>query len=188
MLKVTIPARPGIEMFDEETQTFISLPERKEQTLELEHSLISLSKWESKWCVAFISKNRELTQEQSIDYIRCMSLDDSIPIEVFNEIPEETFVEIMDYINAPMTASVIPKMNNQKSSREVVTSELIYYWMTALNIPFEPCQNWHLNKLMTFIEVCSVKSAPPKKMGKRSLTRQYADMNAARRKQLGTKG
>lgn len=188
MLKVTIPARPGIEMFDEQTQSFISLPERKEQNLELEHSLESLSKWESKWCMAFISKNRELTHEQSIDYIRCMSLDDTIPVEVYSEIPDEIFAKIMDYINAPMTASVIPKINNRRPSSEVVTSELIYYWMVALNIPFEPCQKWHLNKLMTFIEVCSVKNAPPKRVGKRTLARQYADMNAARKKQLGTRG
>lgn len=188
MFKVTIPARPGIEMFDEATDSFITLPERKEQILELEHSLVAISKWESKWNIAFVSKNRELTQEQSLDYIRCMTLNEDVPVDVYEEISKETFDEIMNYVNAPMTASVIPKMSNKQTNREVVTAELIYYWMTALNIPFDPCQNWHLNRLITFIEVCSVKSAPPKKMGKRTLARQYADTNAARRKQLGTRG
>lgn len=187
MLKVTIPAREAIELWDEDVQEFIEIPAMEGQELELEHSLVSLARWESKWKVAFLSKNNRITEEQSIDYIRCMTLTPNVPDDVYYNIPEDVFNEIMEYINESKTATVLPKRPNSGSNRETVTSELIYYWMIALNIPPE-YQYWHLSRLMTLIEIASIKNTPPKKIGKRGLARQYAEMNAARRKQFNTRG
>lgn len=181
MLRITIPA---IEMWDERNKEFVYTIER---TLELEHSLASLSKWESKWCKPFLSKNTK-TDEETFDYIRCMTITEDVPEDVYAHIPPEVLKRIIDYINAPMTATWF---NDDKSKRrgssETVTSELVYYWMTALNIPPE-YEHWHLNKLFTFIKVCSIKNAPPKKTSQRDTINQYAAMNAARRKALNSKG
>lgn len=188
MLTVTIPARPAIELWDEEEQVFIEIPPLMEDhVLDLEHSLVSIAKWESKWKKAFLSKNNVITEEQSIDYIKAMTLTPNVPDEAYISIPEQVFEEITSYINESKTATVLPKMPNNNNSRETVTSELIYYWMIALNIPPEYDQ-WHFSRLMTLIELASIKNAPPKKMGKKGLARQYAEINAARRKQFNTRG
>jgi hypothetical protein len=193
MLEVTIPARPAtdpIEFYDEATQEFVTvpgLPAVKEQVLRLEHSLVSLSKWESKWCKPFFSKTN-LTDEESIDYIRCMTLTQNVPSEVYNAIPNNIMEEIAQYINAPMTATWFSDNKKKgRSSSEVVTSELIYYWMIALNIPPD-YQKWHLNRLMTLIQVCNIKNTPPKKMSRREITSRNAALNAARRKQFNSNG
>lgn len=186
MLRIIIPAKPGREFWDEEREEFITSPGFKEQTLQLEHSLVSLSKWESKWNKAFLSKN-EKTTEETLDYIKCMTLTQNVSPEVYNNLTEENIKQINDYIGAPMTATYISENNSAKGSREVVTSELIYYWMIALNVPFE-CQKWHLNRLLTLIKVCNVKNSPPKKMGKRALMSRNASLNAARKQQLNTRG
>lgn len=178
MLKITIPAR---EMFNEETQEFFTI---KEHTLQLEHSLVSLSKWEAKWNVPFLSKN-EKTVEQTIDYIRCMTITQNIDDDVYYGLSTKNVEDINNYIQAPMTATTFRK--ETKKSSEVVTSELIYYWMVALNIPME-CQRWHLNRLLTLIRICNIKNTPPKKMSKRELMSRNAALNAARRKQLNTNG
>lgn len=180
MLQIVIP---GQEFWDEQKQEFINT---KEQVLQLEHSLISLSKWESKWCKVFLSK-QEKTQEETIDYIKCMTITPNVDPEVYNHLTRENIKEIEDYIAAPMTATYFSSDNAGKSSREQVTSELIYYWMIALNIPFE-CQKWHLNRLLTLIKVCNIKNQPPKKMSKREIMSRNAALNAARRQQLNTKG
>ena len=180
MLQIVIP---GQEFWDEQKQEFINT---KEQVLQLEHSLISLSKWEAKWCKVFLSK-QEKTQEETIDYIKCMTITPNIDPEVYNHLTRENIKEIEDYIAAPMTATYFSSDNAGKSSREQVTSELIYYWMIALNIPFE-CQKWHLNRLLTLIKVCNIKNQPPKKMSKREIMSRNAALNAARRQQLNTKG
>ena len=192
MLRVTIPAQPAIpdmEFFDEKKQEFITVPGKpatKEQNLQLEHSLVSLSKWESKWCKPFLSK-KPLTTEETIDYIRCMTLTQNVPPEVYERMPEDIIKQISDYINAPMTATWFNKDTEKKGSNETVTSELIYYWMIALQIPWD-CQKWHLNRLITLVKICNIKNAPPKKMSKRSIMSQNAALNAARRKQLNSKG
>lgn len=180
MLTITIPAAD--DLWDESKQEFVS---GKQQTLQLEHSLVSLSKWESKYHKAFLSKN-EKTTEEVIDYIRFMTITPNVDPNVYYRLTSENVTQINEYIEDPMTATVINDQNS-RVSREIVTAELIYYWMIALNIPFE-CQKWHLNRLLSLIKVCEIKSAPPKKMNKRELMNRNAALNAARRRQLNTKG
>ena len=180
MLYITIPAT---ELHDESTNEFISV---KEQTLTLEHSLVSLSKWESKWCKPFLS-NKEMTTEETIDYIKCMTLTTNVQPEAYKCLTQANINKINNYISAPMTATYFSDEKGGKNNREIVTSELIYYWMIALNIPFE-CKKWHLNRLLTLIRVCNIKNAPPKKMSKREIMSRNAALNAARRNQLNSKG
>lgn len=180
MLYITVPET---ELFDESSGEFISI---KEQTLQLEHSLVSLSKWESKWNKSFLSK-AEKTEEETIDYIKCMTITQNVKPEVYKCLTRSNMKEINDYISAPMTATSFFEMDEKKPNKEKITSELIYYWMIALNIPFE-CQKWHLNRLLTLIRVCNVKNAPPKKVSKGEMINKYAAINAARRKKLNSKG
>lgn len=174
MLEITVPAA---EMFDESTQEFI---ESKEQTLQLEHSLVSLSKWESKWHKAFLSK-REKTFEETIDYIRCMTITKNVDPSVYFNLSKENIEAINRYIEDPMTATYIAEDPNGSIGGDVVTSELIYYWMISLNIPQE-CQKWHLNRLLSLIKVCNVKNMPAKKMSQSELMRRHSAINEARRK------
>lgn len=180
MLRITVPS---MELYDEVKGEFINT---KEKTLQLEHSLVSLSKWESKWNKAFLSK-KEKTLEETLDYIRCMTLTQNVDPSVYNRLTRENIEQVNAYISAPMTATYFSEEKAVKASREVVTAELIYYWMIAQGIPFE-CQKWHLNRLLTLIRVCNVKNAPPKKMSKKSIMSRNATLNAARRKKLNTKG
>lgn len=180
MLKVTIPEW---EDYDQNKNEFIP---HKEQTLFLEHSLISLSKWESKYCKYFLD-NKELTNEEIFDYIRFMIVTPNVSDETLGRLTPENIKEIMDYIAAPMTATTFSNFDNRRGGREIITSELIYYWMTALNIPFE-CQKWHLNRLLTLIRVCGIKNSPPKKMSRSAIMSRNNSLNAARRKALQTKG
>lgn len=179
MLQITIPAT---EQWDEINQEFLS---SKETTLRLEHSLVSLSKWESKWCKPFLDK-KDKTYEETIDYVKCMTLTPNVDPTIYYTLTEENIKQINEYISAPMTATYIND-NKRGGSREIVTSELIYYWMITLNIPFE-CEKWHLNRLLTLVKVCNIKNQPPKKMSKKSIMSRNAALNAARRKQLNTKG
>jgi hypothetical protein len=181
MLRLEIELGP--EGWDPEKEEFV---EAECQALELEHSLVSLSKWESKWCKAFFSK-QEKSVEETIDYIKCMTLTENVDPKVYSLINNSHINKVNDYISAKMTATVFYEDPNNKGSRELVTAELIYYWMIALNIPFE-CQTWHLNRLLTLIRVCNIKNSPPKKMSKRATAAQYAELNAARRQQLNTRG
>lgn len=180
MLEITIPS---LEFFDESTQEFIKT---KEQTLRLEHSLVSLSKWESKWCKPFLSK-QEKTLEETLDYIRCMTLTQNVDPDVYNYLTADNIAQINKYIEAPMTATTFTEDKNSKSNRQIVTSELVYCWMVTLQIPFE-CQKWHLNRLLTLVRVCNIQNQPPKKMSKKDVMSRNAQLNAARKKQLNTKG
>lgn len=179
MLEITIDR---VEAFDERTNEFINI---EPQTLRLEHSLVSLSKWESKWEKPFLSK-QEKTREEIIDYIKCMTITQNVDPKVYNFINNANMQKINKYLEAPMTATTFSNQD-KSSSREIITSELIYYWMISLNIPFE-CQKWHLNRLLTLVKVCSIKSQPPKKMSKRDVMNRNAALNAQRRKQLNSKG
>ena len=170
-------------LWDEVNEKFV---DSKEHVLQLEHSLVSLSKWESKWCKPFLSKENK-TFEETIDYIRCMTINQNIPDEVYNCLTGENIREINEYISAPMTATRFSNDVMGKGSREQITSELIYYWMIALNIPFE-CQKWHINRLLTLIRVCNIKNQPSKKMSRREIMSRNTALNAARRKKLRTNG
>lgn len=174
---------PGKELFNSATGEFI---ETQDTVLTLEHSLLSLAKWEAKWHKPFFSRE-EKTREESLDYIRCMTINGVHDPNVYLALTKENTDEILAYMQDPMTATTIKK-ENRKASREVITNELIYYWMTALNIPFDPCQKWHLSRLLTLIEVCSVKNAPAKKMSKSSILRQQHALNAQRRAKYHTSG
>jgi oligoribonuclease NrnB/cAMP/cGMP phosphodiesterase (DHH superfamily) len=181
MLQITIPQ---VDMWDEQKEEFIS---SKERTLQLEHSLVSLSKWESRWCKAFLS-NKEMTAEESIDYIRCMTITQNVPDDVYNAIPDSIIKEVSEYMALPMTATWFTDEDKKTSSGgETVTAELIYYWMISLNIPME-CQKWHLNRLLTLIKVCNIKNQPPKKRSKKEIMSRNAALNAARKKQFNTSG
>lgn len=180
MLRIIIPAA---ELWDEAKQEFVTT---KEQTLQLEHSLVSLSKWESKWNKAFLGK-QEKTREETLDYIRCMTITQNVKPDVYAYLTRENIKQINDYIDAPMTAIHFSNEKQGGINRETVTSELIYYWMIALNIPFE-CQKWHLNRLLTLIRVCSNKNTPPKKMSRHEIVSRNAALNAARRKKLNSRG
>ena len=181
MLQITIPISP--EGWDERKEEFV---DAKTVTLQLEHSLVSISKWESKWHKPFLSKEPK-TVEETIDYIKCMTLTQNVKPEVYNHLSKENIEEINAYIDDPKTATTFSKDRKSARSREIITSELIYYWMIALNIPFE-CQKWHLNRLLTLIRVCEVKNTPGKKMSQREVLNQYAAINAANRKRFNTKG
>jgi hypothetical protein len=179
MLKITIPA---IETYNEETNEFNT---SKEKELCLEHSLVSLSKWESKWHKPFLVKD-EKTVEETIDYIRCMTITQNVDDKIYNSITGDNIREVREYIEADMTATTFSN-SDKKINKEVITAEIIYYWMVAMNIPFE-CQKWHLNRLLTLINVCNIKNAPPKKMNKREVMSRNAAINAARRKSLNSQG
>lgn len=179
MLKLYVPKR---EVFDEATLEFKMI---EPKTLRLEHSLLALSKWESKWCKPFLGRDKK-TNEEMIDYIRCMSLDD-IDTTALLGLTQSDVHQISEYISLPMTATTFRDNPNKAPSREVITAEIIYYWMITLGIPFE-CQKWHLNRLMTLIKVCSIKNSPQKKMSKKEIFAQNKALNDARRKRMGTKG
>jgi hypothetical protein len=177
-IKVCIP-----ELYDEENNIFLS---PRECNITLEHSLISVSKWESKWCKPFLSKE-DKTRDESIDYIKCMTLTQNVDDEFYNYISNDIMSQISKYIEKPMTATIISKRQNTSNSGEFITSEIIYYWMTALSIPFE-CQKWHLNRLLTLIQVCNIKNSAPKKTNRRELLSRNAAINAQRKAALNTKG
>ena len=175
---------PPLELWNEKTQEFI---QTKGQTLQLEHSLVSLSKWESKWNKAFLTKN-EKSSEETRDYIRCMTITQNVNSDVYQRLTTENIDTINKYIESPMTATYFSSEGKKgRINGDQVTSELIYYWMIALNIPFE-CQKWHLNRLLTLIKVCNIKNQPPKKRSRADILRRNASLNAARRNKYKTKG
>ena len=182
MLTLQIP--PG-EFFDERKQEFINF---EGCSLQMEHSLISLSEWEAKWKKPFLNKPESRTNEELLDYFRCMTITKNVNPLAFASLTQEHINTIVNYINDPMTATWFSEDGKpNKRPTEVVTSELIYYWMIAQNIPFE-CRKWHLNRLLTLIRVCNVKNNPPKKMSKADIARRQRELNEQRKKKLGTKG
>lgn len=179
MLRITIPS---IEWYDDITNEFTS---SKEQTLQLEHSLVSISKWESKWKKPFLSKE-DKTIEETVDYIKCMTTTQNVSDDVYKYITNDNLKEVQKYLEDGMTATTFSN-NSNGSSREIITSELIYYWMISMNIPFE-CQKWHLNRLLTLINVCSIKNRPAKKLSGKDLAKRNAELNESRRKMLNNGG
>lgn len=182
MLKIVVPER---EIFVQKTNEFIRT---NPQVLNLEHSLISLSKWESKWHVHFIG-NKKITNEQMIDYIRCMTINTNVDNNVYSVLNKKDMKDISEYINDPMTATTVNDRRKPGSapSREITTSEVLYYQMIQFGIPFE-CEKWHLNRLLMLIKVCAAYSSPKKNMSKSAIARQYSQLNNARRAAMHTKG
>ena len=181
MLYITIPAT---ELWDELNQEFIIT---KATTLQLEHSLVSISKWEAKWQKPFLTKEPK-TSEETLDYIKCMTLTQNVNPSTYDRLSYQNVTEINNYVESAMTATTITERNkNTAGNTELITSELIYYWMIALNIPFD-CQKWHLNRLLTLIRVCNIKNQPPEKRSRRDIMSRNAALNAARRQQLNSKG
>ena len=174
---------PDSEAFDDRTNQFIQVKGRK---IQLEHSLKSIALWESKWHKPYISKDPK-TNEELVDYIRCMTLTKDIDPLLYYFIPEQEMKKIADYIEDPMTATTFREDKKTGPKNKIVTNEIIYYDMIALNIPWE-CEKWHLNRLLTLIRVCSEKNKPDKKMSKHDIMSRNRALNAARRKKLGTKG
>ena len=183
MLEITIPAM-NRELYDERTNKFITI-NTKETTLRLEHSLVSLAKWESKWRKPFLSTTQK-TEEETIDYIKCMTITQNVNENIYNYLTPKNISEVNAYIDNPMTATTFVE-SKKKNNGEKITAELIYFWMINFNIPME-CQKWHLNRLLTLIRVCSVKNEPPKKMSQREVMNRNAALNQARRQKLNSKG
>lgn len=182
MLRITIPER---ELFDEKSSQFITI---KQQTLQLEHSLVSIAKWESKWHKPFLDEKAK-TYEETLDYIRCMTLTQNVDPAVYYGLRDTDIQRVNEYMNDPMTATWFTNHDDERprAKKEIVTAELIYYWMICLNIPIE-FQKWHLNRLLTLIRLSELKQRPSKKMSRAATMKQNKALNAARRNRLGTRG
>lgn len=174
---------PGEEVFDESRKEFTT---EGDVVLELEHSLLSLSKWESEYEKPFLEA-KDRTTEETVGYIRAMVLTPNVPDEVFENLTSENFNQINEYISAKKTATWFREQPNRPRAREIITSELIYYWMTVFSIPFE-CETWHLNRLFTLIQVCNLKQGKPQKMSRAEIAQRNRELNAQRKAQLQTRG
>ena len=181
MLTIRIP---DSEFFNEATNEFVKI---KGTSLQLEHSLVSLSKWESKWCKPFLGSGAK-TKEETIDYIRCMTIGNTPNINVYKALTVKDITTIRDYINHPMTATTFQKRKNERPRKnEAITAEVLYSRIFAHGISME-CQKWHLNRLLTLIRVCDLQNAPKDKMTKKQTAQWNAEQNAARRAKYNTRG
>lgn len=190
MLQIRIPDSPDTEVFNNRTGEFDIIKGRKGATVQLEHSLISVSKWESKWKKSFLN-TQEKSIPETIDYVRCMSLGTPIDPAIYNNLSQKNLEEIYAYINDSMTATWFnDRKGKDRPSRKIVTSELIYSWMIDCEIPIS-CEKWHLNRLLTLIRVrrseMSGKDGHPK-MRRKDMLAQNKSLNAARRAKMGSKG
>ncbi len=181
MLTITIPDQ---ELYNEATEEFVNVKGRE---LRLEHSLVSLSKWESKLHKPFLTKE-DKSRTESIEYIKCMTITQNVDVDFYKSIPNAVINEVSAYIENPMTATSFTEQEEKRTiNREVITAEIIYYWMVALQIPME-CQKWHLNRLLTLINVCNIKNQPKKKMTRGQIHARNAALNAARRERFKSAG
>ena len=183
MLQVIIPTT---EYWDEKKQEFVYA---KGATIQIEHSLVSVSKWESKWHKSFLSpknqKNR--TKEEFCDYVRCMTLTQNVDPEVYKILTQANIKAIHEYMNDRMSATYITSSSESQHGGDTQTAEVIYWQMLTCGIPFE-CQKWHLNRLLTLIEVCARKNGPGKRMSKSDIMRRNSQINSARRRKYHTRG
>lgn len=175
----------GNELFDERTQEFVNT---EDVVLHLEHSLISLSKWESKHNKPFLGPEKKV-QEDVIEYIKAMVLDDNVPDDVFNRLGNDNINAISEYISSTQSATTFVETPQQKSRArsEIITAELIYFWMVSYNVPWE-CETWHLNKLFALLKVCNIKNSKEKPMSPSEIAKRNRDLNAERKQKLGTSG
>lgn len=180
---ITLRIKAG-QHWDSENEVFVNVPETE---IRLEHSLRAVSKWESRHCKPFLGR-REWTAGETLDYIRCMCMDEGANPAVFLSLSREQIEAVQKYIDLPMTATWFSNRNQQSANRgSAVTSELIYFWMTSYGIDWQ-AQDWHLNRLMTLIQVCSEKNKPAKKMPKNQAAARQRALNAARRRKYHTGG
>lgn len=176
---------PGGELWNESKQEFI---QTKPIRLQMEHSLVSISKWEAKWRVPFLDDKFEPTPEQTLDYVKCMTITQNVPDEVFLALPPKVMLEISEYIKSPMSATTFYDEKTEKAGKkEIVTSELIYYWMVALQIPME-CEKWHIHRLLNLIKICNIKNNPDKKMSKKETMARNRAINEANKARFHSKG
>jgi hypothetical protein len=181
MFEITVGA---IDSFDNQTNEFVKT---SGTALQMEHSLFSISKWESKWEIPFLAKE-EKTEAQILDYIKTMTLTPDVSQKVWDSLTADDYSAISEYINAKMTATWFADDPNAKPNREIITSEIVYYWMIALTIPVE-FEHWHFNRLLTLIQVCNRKNSPEKKTPTtRSSLADRKALNDARKAQMNSKG
>lgn len=180
MLKITVPST---KLWDEAKEVFI---DTKEYELRLEHSLVSISKWESKWCKPFLT-NKDMKDEEAVDYVRCMTITQNVDPMAYQLLTKKIMDEIAAYIVSSMTATTFSKDIKKATNKEIITSEVIYYWMVAFNIPWE-AQTWHLNRLLTLVNICSIKNQPKKKVNRQKQLEEQRALNNARKAKLGTSG
>lgn len=181
MLELEIEAK---ELYDEVKEEFVTI---KPATVRLEHSLVSVSKWEARWKKPFLKPDYQFTNEEFVDYMKCMTISQNVPEEVYRWMNHSERKIVNEYINDNKTATTFSNLDGSRPNRQIVTSELIYYWMTVYQIPFE-CQKWHLSRLLTLIQICNIKNSNSKKMTPRSILNQNRKLNAQRRKASGSKG
>lgn len=180
MLTITIE---GDEYYNEETEEFSTVGD---VVVHLEHSLLSVSKWESKYQKPFLSSGKK-SPEEIFGYIKAMILDRDLDPDVLNRCSQKNIDQIQEYIDSSQSATTFGMMPERRGPGEVITAELIYYWMVAFTIPFE-CENWHLNRLFALIRICNIKNSSQKKMSRNELAQRNAALNAQRRKELNTTG
>ena len=180
MLQIVIPSS---ERWDESREEFVY---GKEQRIQLEHSLVSISKWESKWHKAFLGK-KEKTEQEVLDYIRCMTVTPKVDPSVYQRLSHSNINAVTDYINDQISATYINSPDDESIGSETITSELIYYWMISFRIPAE-FEKWHLNRLLKLIKICQIKTVPAKKLSPRAILERNIALNEKRKKELNTKG
>lgn len=174
---------PETELYDEQKNEFIQI---KEQTLVLEHSLVSIAKWESKWKKSyFASKNK--TYEETVDYIKCMTITKNVNPLIYKSLNRKALESIERYINDPMTATYFSEKDNRPAGPSIITAEIVYYWMISLGVPME-CQKWHFNRLIALIKVCNIKNNPGKRMSSREILTRNQALNEERRRKYNTRG
>lgn len=180
MLEITIPK---FELYDEGNNEFLEIGP---YNLSMEHSLVSISKWESKWHKPFIGQDN-LSNEEVVDYFRCMTITKNVNPIAYSYLSSDNIKKINEYIDDPMTGTTFYEFLPERSEdKKKISSEEIYSKMILLEIPFE-CEKWHINRLLTLIRVCNLDRSD-KKMTKMETMKAYQKLNAERRKNLKTKG
>lgn len=181
MIEILIP---GSEVYDEAIEEFRIV---KPATLRLEHSLVSISKWESKWKKPFLVRGSK-TREETVDYFRCMTLTQNVSQDLYACIPPEEEMRILEYMNENLSATTFREVPGTPPNLQIVTSEVIYFQMASYGIPFDPCQKWHLSRLMALLRIAKLENSPKKKMPMSDVMSRNAAINAARKKALNSRG
>lgn len=174
---------PETELYDAEKNEFFQI---KEQTLVLEHSLVSIAKWESKWKKSYLS-TKDKTFEETIDYVKCMTITKNVNPLIYKSLNRQALEAIQKYINDPMTATYFSEKDNRPAGPSIITAEIVYYWMISLGVPME-CQKWHFNRLIALIKVCNIKNNPGKRMTNREILTRNQALNEERKRKYNTRG